>query len=86
MSIPYENGRLPGYFFHAGKGRRPTLLVHSGFDGTMEGIAAQITCPTGAILLLNQRVFDSEEGCIPRSCGLSTTDYGVCDPSYNQFP
>jgi pimeloyl-ACP methyl ester carboxylesterase len=38
VSIPYENGSLPGYFFRAGEGRRATLLVHSGFDGTMEEI------------------------------------------------
>jgi pimeloyl-ACP methyl ester carboxylesterase len=37
VEIPYEQTTLPGYFHHAGKpGPRPTLIMHSGFDGSVE--------------------------------------------------
>jgi len=38
IEIPYENTTLPGYFHHADKSStpRPTLIVHTGFDGTAE--------------------------------------------------
>ncbi len=38
VGIPYEGTRLPAYFRPAGvKGRRaPTLIVHQGFDGTIQ--------------------------------------------------
>lgn len=38
VEIPYENTTLPGYFHRvdcSGR-RRPTLIVHSGFDGSAE--------------------------------------------------
>jgi alpha-beta hydrolase superfamily lysophospholipase len=37
VEIPYEHTTLPGYFHHAGKpGTRPTLIMHTGFDGSVE--------------------------------------------------
>jgi dienelactone hydrolase len=37
VTIPYEGTVLHGYFHRApGEGRRPTVLMHSGFDGTCE--------------------------------------------------
>ena len=38
IDIPYERTTLPGYFHHAAKssGPRPTLIMHTGFDGTAE--------------------------------------------------
>lgn len=38
VAIPYEETTLPGYFLHTGRtgGPRPTILMHSGFDGTGE--------------------------------------------------
>ena len=36
LEIPYEDTTLPGYFFSAGEGTRPTLIVTNGYDGTAE--------------------------------------------------
>jgi len=38
VSIPYEGAALPAYFFQVGESgkARPTLLVHGGYDSTME--------------------------------------------------
>lgn len=37
VEIPYGTGTLPGYFHSAGRpGRRPTLILHTGFDGSAE--------------------------------------------------
>lgn len=36
VRIPYEQATLPGYFYRAGAGRRPTVLLHNGFDGSAE--------------------------------------------------
>jgi pimeloyl-ACP methyl ester carboxylesterase len=37
VEIPFEGTTLHGYFYRAsGQGPRPTLLMHSGFDGTAE--------------------------------------------------
>ncbi|HLG84105.1 MAG TPA: alpha/beta fold hydrolase [Bradyrhizobium sp.] len=38
VEIPYENTTLPGYFHHAdgSKSPRPTLIMHTGFDGSAE--------------------------------------------------
>lgn len=36
VEIPYEGTTLPGYFYRAGDGVRPTVVVHNGFDGTAE--------------------------------------------------
>jgi len=47
VAIPYENNTLPGYFYRAGEPGvpRPTVIMHTGFDGTAEemhfqGVAA----------------------------------------------
>ena len=36
IEIPFEGTTLPGYFYSAGPGERPTVIVCSGFDGTLE--------------------------------------------------
>ena len=36
VEIPYEGTTLPGYFYSAGPSERPTVVVCSGFDGTLE--------------------------------------------------
>jgi alpha-beta hydrolase superfamily lysophospholipase len=38
VAIPYENTTLPGYFYPAGDPGvpRPTILLHTGFDGSAE--------------------------------------------------
>jgi dienelactone hydrolase len=37
VEIPFEDTSLPGYFYRApGDGVRPTVVVHSGYDGTVE--------------------------------------------------
>ena len=38
VAIPYEGTTLPGYFYRAGDSNspRPTILIHTGFDGTAE--------------------------------------------------
>jgi dienelactone hydrolase len=38
IEIPYEHTTLPGYFHHADNSgrRRPTLIMHTGYDGTAE--------------------------------------------------
>jgi len=42
VEIPYEGTTLPGYVLRsrASSGRSPTVLCHTGFDGTSEEIAA----------------------------------------------
>jgi pimeloyl-ACP methyl ester carboxylesterase len=42
VEIPYEETTLPGYFHHADNsgGPRPTLIVHTGFDGSAEEMHA----------------------------------------------
>ena len=36
VEIPYEGTSLPGYFFSAGDGRRETVILTGGYDGTAE--------------------------------------------------
>ena len=36
VDIPFEDTRIPGYFYPSGKDGGPTLLIHTGFDGTAE--------------------------------------------------
>jgi len=36
VEIPFEDMKLPGYYFKTGEGKKPTLIVMSGFDGTVE--------------------------------------------------
>ncbi|MDU7473899.1 MAG: alpha/beta fold hydrolase [Paenibacillus macerans] len=36
VEIPYEGTRLPGYFYRVDDERRPTLIVHGGYDSTGE--------------------------------------------------
>ncbi len=38
VEIPYEGTSLPGIFFSAGSKKAPTLIVQTGFDGTIEGL------------------------------------------------
>jgi pimeloyl-ACP methyl ester carboxylesterase len=54
LEIPYEGTTIPGYFYAPSKDngnskdtRRPTLIVHSGFDGTQEELYLQ--CVTAAL-------------------------------------
>ena len=42
VSIPFGDAALPGYFFSAGAGIRPTLLAIGGFDSTAEEIVTWI--------------------------------------------
>ncbi|MCD2114863.1 alpha/beta hydrolase family protein [Rhodococcus rhodochrous] len=42
VTIPFEDASLPGYFFSAGAGPRPTLLAIGGFDSTAEEVSAWI--------------------------------------------
>nr|WP_257019406.1 esterase FrsA [Streptomyces sp. TLI_235] len=43
VAIPYESTTLPGYLYRADTTRapRPTLIMHSGFDGTAEELHFQ---------------------------------------------
>ena len=36
VEIPFEGASLPGYFFTAGDGRRETVILTGGYDGTAE--------------------------------------------------
>ena len=36
VEIPFEATTLPGYFFSAGEGRRETMILTGGYDGTAE--------------------------------------------------
>lgn len=36
VTIPYDAVTLEGYFYSGGEGRRPTLVMHNGFDGSVE--------------------------------------------------
>jgi len=36
--VPYEGTTLPGIFYPAGRERARTLVVHTGFDGTIDGL------------------------------------------------
>ena len=36
VAIPYEGVTLPGYVFRAGEGRRATVILTGGYDGTAE--------------------------------------------------
>lgn len=38
IEIPYEGTTLPGIFYSAGDERRRTLIVQTGFDGTIDGL------------------------------------------------
>ncbi|HYQ17324.1 MAG TPA: alpha/beta fold hydrolase, partial [Polyangiaceae bacterium] len=37
-SIPYEGTSLPGIFYSGGPGKRRTVIVQTGFDGTIDGL------------------------------------------------
>lgn len=47
VEIPFEGAKLPGYFAspEGAKGRHPTVLVLTGFDGTAEELYFQAACP-----------------------------------------
>src|ERR1700677_4696933 len=36
VEIPFEGTSLPGYFYSAGPGKRPTVVICSGFDRTVQ--------------------------------------------------
>jgi pimeloyl-ACP methyl ester carboxylesterase len=36
VRVPYEGTHLPGYFYRAEGEARPTVVMHNGFDGTVE--------------------------------------------------
>jgi alpha-beta hydrolase superfamily lysophospholipase len=38
VDVPYEGTTLPGIFYPAGEGKRPTLIAQTGFDGTIDGL------------------------------------------------
>jgi pimeloyl-ACP methyl ester carboxylesterase len=48
VAIPYEGAALPGYFYRADKAgaRAPTLIVHTGYDGTQEELRAHAVAAT----------------------------------------
>ena len=48
VAIPYEGTALPGYFYRAGEAgvRTPTLIVHTGYDGTQEELRAYAMAAT----------------------------------------
>lgn len=43
IDIPYENTTIPGYFFKPDSSNkpRPTIILHTGFDGTLEELYFQ---------------------------------------------
>jgi hypothetical protein len=43
VAIPHENTTLPGYFYLAGDPGvpPPTVIMHTGFDGTAAGMHLQ---------------------------------------------
>jgi hypothetical protein len=52
VEIPYEGKTIPAYFYGASRSssspsRRPTLVVHTGFDGTQEELYSQ--CAVAAL-------------------------------------
>ncbi len=48
VAIPYRDTTLPGYFYRAGEAgaRAPTLIVHTGYDGTQEELRANAMAAT----------------------------------------
>ncbi|MGO8873369.1 MAG: alpha/beta hydrolase family protein, partial [Acidimicrobiales bacterium] len=48
VAIPYEGTALPGYFYRADEAvaRTPTLIVHTGYDGTQEELRAYAMAAT----------------------------------------
>ncbi len=48
VAIPYEDTSLPGYFYRADEAgaRAPTLIVHTGYDGTQEELRANAMAAT----------------------------------------
>ena len=48
VAIPYQGTALPGYFYRAdeAEGRAPTLIVHTGYDGTQEELRAHAMAAT----------------------------------------
>ncbi len=48
VAIPYEGTTLPGYFYRAdeSEARLPTLIVHTGYDGTQEELRATAMAAT----------------------------------------
>jgi len=48
VAIPYRDTTLPGYFYRADEAetRAPTLIVHTGYDGTQEELRAHALAAT----------------------------------------
>ena len=48
VAIPYQATALPGYFYRAGQAEAaaPTLIVHTGYDGTQEELRAYAMAAT----------------------------------------
>ncbi len=48
VAIPYEGAALPGYFYRAdeAEAKAPTLIVHTGYDGTQEELRAHAMAAT----------------------------------------
>ncbi len=48
VAIPYEGTALPGYFYRGDEAgsRTPTLIVHTGYDGTQEELRATAIAAT----------------------------------------
>src|SRR5271167_181902 len=48
VAIPYQGTALPGYFYRADEAgaRAPTLIVHTGYDGTQEELRAHAMAAT----------------------------------------
>lgn len=42
VKIPYEGTFLPGYFYRVDELKRPTLLIHGGFDSTQEELYFEV--------------------------------------------
>ncbi len=71
VAIPYQATTLPGYFYRAdGAGARaPTLIVHTGYDGTQEELRA--TAMAAAARGINCLTFEGPgQGVVIREQGL----------------
>ncbi len=72
VAIPYQGTALPGYFYRAdeAEARAPTLIVHTGYDGTQEELRATAMAATARGL--NCLTFEGPgQGAAIREQGLS---------------
>ena len=71
VAIPYEGTALPGYFYCADQAgaRAPTLIVHTGYDGTQEELRAHAMAATAR--RINCLTFEGPgQGAVIREQGL----------------